>query len=81
MAQYNIRGKPLENRDIKIDRAAYLFEHVKTELLRVLQNAPEYGSVGIDVVLHQGVIARLLVRTEVAQKLVPGIRAGGACEK
>ena len=65
----------MENRDIKTDRTAYLFEQVKSELLKVLRNAPEYGSCGIDVVLHQGEITRLVIRAEVARKLPP--RTGG----
>ena len=63
-------------RDIKVDRAEYLFEQVKPELLKVLRNAPEFGSCGIDIVLHQGEITRLLVRAEVARKIQP--RGGGA---
>ena len=65
----------MENRDIKSDRAGYLFEQVKPELLEILRNAPEYGSCGIDVVFHEGQITRLLVRTEIARKLIS--RTGG----
>jgi hypothetical protein len=65
----------MENRDIKLDRAKYLFEQVKPELLKILRNAPEYGSCGIDIVLHQGEIIRLMLRAEVAHKLKP--RTGG----
>ena len=62
--------------DREADRAVYLFEQIKPELLKILRNAPEYGSCGIDVVLHQGEIVRLLIRAEIAQKITP--RAGGA---
>jgi hypothetical protein len=65
----------MENRDIKLDRAKYLFEQVKPELLKILRNAPEYGSCGIDIVLHQGEISRLIIHAEVAHKLNP--RTGG----
>ena len=61
----------MENRDKKIDRATYLFEQVKPELLKLLANAPEYGACGIDVTINQGEVIRLAVRTEVTRKLKP----------
>ena len=66
----------MENRDLKKDRAEYLFEQVKPELIKILRNAPEYGLVGLDVTLHQGEILRLLTKTEISRKLAP--RVGGA---
>ena len=63
-------------RDNATDRAGYLLEQIRPELLKVLRNAPEYGSCGIDVVLHQGEIARIVLRAEVARKLRHG--EGGA---
>jgi hypothetical protein len=59
----------MENRDIKYDRATYLFEQIKPELIKLLRNAPEYGSCGIDVTLHQGEVIRLAVKAEVTRKL------------
>jgi len=65
----------MNNRDQTEDRAAYLFEQVKPELLKLLRTAPEYGAVGVDVALCQGEVVRLAVRTEITRKLKP--RAGG----
>jgi hypothetical protein len=65
----------MDNRDNKNDRAGYLLDQVKPELLKLLRNAPEYGSCGIEIVLHQGEILRLSVRAEVTRKLEP---RGGA---
>ena len=59
----------MEKRDTKIDRAAYLFEQIKPEFLKILRYAPEYGQCGIDIVLHQGEITRLIIRAETARKL------------
>jgi hypothetical protein len=61
----------MESRDKKIDRATYLFEQVKPELLKLLVNAPEYGACGIDVTIHQGEVIRLAVRAEVTRKIKP----------
>ena len=61
----------MESRDKKIDRATYLFEQVKPELLKLLANAPEYGACGIDVTINQGEVIRLAVRAEVTRKLKP----------
>ena len=61
-------------RNIKNDRAEYLFEQVKPELMKLLKNAPEYGTCGLDIVLHQGEVTRLLVRAEIARKFVPRFR-------
>ena len=65
----------MENRDNKYDRADYLLEQVKPELLKLLRNAPEYGSCGLEIFLHQGEMVRLLVKAEVTRKLEP---RGGA---
>ena len=65
----------MENRDKTHDRAGCLFEILRPELIKVLRNAPEYGSCGIDIVLHQGEITRIVVRSEIMQKLQP--RTGG----
>ena len=39
-------------------------EIIKPDLLRVLDNAPAFGSCGIEVIFHDNDIVRLLVRTE-----------------
>ena len=66
----------MENRDQEMDRAGYLFEQLKPELLKILRSAPEYGAIGVDVVFHQNEIIRMVTRTEITRKLGP--RAGGA---
>ena len=61
----------MNNRDQATDRATYLFEQVKPELLKLLANAPEYGACGIDVTIHQGEVIRIAVRAEVTRKIMP----------
>ena len=53
-------------------RADLLLESVKPELLRLLGGCPQYGSVGIDLVFHEGEVARIVTRMEVQRK--PGRR-------
>jgi hypothetical protein len=65
----------MSNRDREEDRAAYLLEEIRPELMKLLRNAPEYGVCGIDVVIHQGEVIRLTVRAEVTRKVRP--REGG----
>jgi hypothetical protein len=54
-------------------RAVALLESVKPELLRLLGGCPQYGSVGVDLVVHEGEVARIVTRMEVQRK--PGRRA------
>jgi hypothetical protein len=61
----------MDCRDRETDRSLYLFDQVKPELVKLLKNAPEYGSCGIDIVLHQGEVLRVIVRAEVSRKLEP----------
>ena len=61
--------------NLKMDRAEYLFEQIKPKLMKLLKDAPEYGTCGIEVVLHQGEVVRILVKAEVACKVIP--RMGG----
>jgi hypothetical protein len=58
----------MSGRDQKEDRAALLLKSVEPELLRLLINAPEYGSCGIDIVFHDSEIIRICVRAEVTRK-------------
>jgi hypothetical protein len=65
----------MDSRDRQKDRAALLLRSVEPELLRLLKNAPEYGSCGIDLVFHDSEIIRIGVRAEVTRKANP--RTGG----
>jgi hypothetical protein len=65
----------MNTRDQGEDRAALLLKSVEPELLRLLRNAPEYGSCGIDIVFHDSEIVRISIRTEVTRKAKP--RTGG----
>jgi len=56
-------------RDREEDRAAYLFEQIKPELIKLLRNAPDYGSCGVNVSLIQGEVVRISVTAEVTRKL------------
>ena len=64
-------------RDLQKDRSEYLLEQIRPELIKILQNAPEYGLVGLDITLHQGEILRLLTRTEISRKLTPRSGSSG----
>jgi hypothetical protein len=64
----------MENRDLKTNRAEYLFNEIKPALLNILREAPEYGTCGADVVLHQGRVTRVIVRCEIARKLPQGVK-------
>jgi hypothetical protein len=50
------------------DRAVLLLENIKPELLKLLAGAPSFGSIGIDVVFHDGEITRVVCRMEVSRK-------------
>jgi hypothetical protein len=50
------------------ERAAALLEHIKPELLKLLGGSPVFGSVGFDLVFHDGEIARIVSRMEVSRK-------------
>ncbi len=55
-------------------RAELLLEEIKPELLRILENAPPFGSCGLDVVFHEGDISRIVVRAEISRKPRTGVR-------
>jgi len=57
------------------ERALSLFENIKPELLKLLNNSPAFGSVGIDLVIHDGEITRIISRTEVSHQ--SRMNAGG----
>jgi hypothetical protein len=61
----------MNTRDQGEDRAALLLKSVEPELLRLLRNAPEYGSCGIDFVFHNSEIVRIGVKSEVTRKAKP----------
>jgi hypothetical protein len=61
----------MTSRDQREDRAEALFETIKPELLSLLKNAPEFGSCGIDIFLHQGEVIRTSIRAEITRKLTP----------
>jgi len=54
-----------------MDRAEYLFEQIRPELIKLLSNAPEYGGCGIDITICRGEVIRLSVRAEVTRRLKP----------
>jgi hypothetical protein len=55
------------------DRAATLLENIRPELLKLLGGAPSFGSVGIELVFHDGELCRVISKMEVGRKP----RAGG----
>jgi hypothetical protein len=50
------------------DRAESLLESIKPELLKLLGGSPAFGSVGIELVFHDGELSRLISKMEVARK-------------
>jgi hypothetical protein len=58
----------MDTRDRETDWAVSLLKSVEPELLRLLKNAPEFGSCGIDLVFHDSEIIRISVRAEVTRK-------------
>jgi hypothetical protein len=69
----------MTTRDQSEDRAALLLKSVEPELLRLLKNAPEYGSCGIDIVFHNSEIVRIGVKAEITRKA--RLRNGGGDER
>jgi hypothetical protein len=66
----------MHGRDLEEDRVALLLKSVELELLRLLENAPEFGSCGINIVFHDSEIVRISVKAEVTRKAGPRIRGG-----
>jgi hypothetical protein len=64
----------MDGRDRKSDRATVLLETIKPEILRLLEGSPSHGSIGLDVIFHDGEIARIVSRMEISR--LP--RTGGA---
>jgi hypothetical protein len=56
-----------EARTRKEDRASTLLEDIKPELLKLLSGAPAHGSIGIDIVLHDGEISRIISKMEISR--------------
>jgi hypothetical protein len=50
------------------DRASALLDSVKPELLRLLGGSPAFGSVGIELVFHDGELSRVISKMEVGRK-------------
>ena len=61
----------MDGRDREADRAAKLFEQIRPELIKLLRNAPEYGSCGVAIDLHQGEVIRISVKAETTRRLRP----------
>jgi len=51
-----------------LDRAMLLLKQIEPDLLEILRRAPEYGSCGMDVVLHRGEITRTVERREATRQ-------------
>ena len=59
----------------KEDRAVLLLENIKPDLLRLLGGSPSHGSVGLDIVFHNGEITRIISKMEVSR--LPRTRGAG----
>jgi hypothetical protein len=49
------------------DRANTLLEDIKPELLKLLGGAPPHGSIGIDLILHDGEVTRIVSKMEISR--------------
>jgi hypothetical protein len=52
------------------NKALLLLESVKPDLIRILENAPAYGSCGAEICFHDSKIVRVILKAE-ASKLSP----------
>ena len=52
-------------------RAMKLLEIIKPDLLRILDNAPSYGSSGLDIIFHNNEIVRIALRAEYSKLKSP----------
>jgi len=53
------------------DRAATLFAEAAPYLRELLGNAPQFGSAGITLIFHEGMISRVDVSASVQRKAKP----------
>jgi hypothetical protein len=57
-------------------RAESLLPEVLPGLIAVLNDAPDFGQIGIEIVFHEGCISRIVTRTEKSHRV-----ACRGCEK
>jgi hypothetical protein len=57
-------------------RASALLESVTPDLIRMLENAPAYGSCGMELCFHDSNIVRVILKAEVS-KLAPPEKTDG----
>jgi hypothetical protein len=60
----------MDSQDRTAVRGVSILNEVKSELLGLLKDAPQYGSCGIDIHFHQGKIIRVSTRSEFTRKLL-----------
>jgi hypothetical protein len=53
-------------------KAASLLETIKPDLTRILENAPAYGSCGIELYFHDSKIVRIVLKAEVSRLSASG---------
>jgi hypothetical protein len=59
------------NKENKENRALALLESIKPDLLKILENAPPYGSCGMELWFHDSEITRFIMKAEVSKKSLP----------
>jgi hypothetical protein len=57
-----MRDTPVETRN---EKALKILDSLKPELVRILSNAPAYGSCGLEVCFHDSEIVKLIYTAEV----------------
>lgn len=53
-------------------RAESLLPEVLPGLIAILNDAPDFGQCGIDIVFHEGIISRIVTKTEKSYKAACG---------
>jgi hypothetical protein len=49
------------------NKALVLLESVKPDLVRILENAPAYGSCGMEICFHDAKVVRVILKAEVSK--------------
>jgi hypothetical protein len=53
------------------NKALSLLESITPDLIRILENAPTYGSCGMELCFHDSNIVRIILKAEVSKLSLP----------
>ncbi|MEN6383366.1 MAG: hypothetical protein ABFC86_08960 [Rectinema sp.] len=54
-----------------IDRKAAFLKIITPYLTRIFENAPDFGSAGLTIVFHEGIITRIDISETVQRRVAP----------